>query len=250
MATKSRIEWTGSTWNPITGCDKVSPGCDHCYAERMARRLQAMGVAKYRNGFKVTLHPDVLSAPIRWKKPHLVFVNSMADIFHKDVPIEYIQRIFEVMRSCPQHVFQVLTKRSKRMVRVSGQLPWPDNVWLGVTVETARYRFRIDDLRKTPARIKWLSLEPLLGPLGEVDLTDIDWAVVGGESGPGARPVQEEWILEIRRRCRRSGTAFFFKQWGGVNKKRTGRTLRGKIYDEMPDLPDGQGQLPLDLLAS
>jgi len=246
----SSIEWTGSTWNPVTGCSAVSPGCDHCYAERMARRLQAMGVAKYRDGFAVRLHPDVLDTPTRWKRSRLVFVNSMSDLFHKEIPLEYVQRVFDVMQRCPQHIFQVLTKRSKRLVRLADKLPWPDNVWMGVTVESAQYRFRIDDLRRTPARLKWLSLEPLLGPLGTLDLTEIDWAAVGGESGPGARPIAETWALEILRECRRQKTAFFFKQWGGVHKKAAGRRLRGRLYDEMPPLPGQQGQLLLDMLAS
>jgi len=246
----SRIEWTHTTWNPVTGCDAVSPGCDHCYAERMAKRLQAMGVAKYRNGFKVTLHPDVLAAPESWKRPRIVFVNSMSDLFHKDIPLEYVQRVFGVMERCPRHIFQVLTKRSKQLVRIADRLPWPDNVWMGVTVENAHYRFRINDLRKVPARVRWLSLEPLLGPLGDLALTGINWAVVGGESGPGARPIREEWILDILRQCRARKTAFFFKQWGGVNKKQAGRLLRGKRYEEMPPLPDPAHQLALDMLAS
>ncbi len=243
------IEYTHCTWNPVTGCSAVSPGCDHCYAERMAKRLQAMGVEKYRNGFDVTLHPDVLSAPLSWKRPRVIFVNSMSDIFHKDIPMEYVQRVFDVIERCPQHVFQVLTKRSKQLVRKAEQLPWPENLWMGVTVESAHYKFRIDDLRKVPASIRWLSLEPLLGPLGKLDLAGIDWAVVGGESGPGARPMHEEWALAILRECRRQETAFFFKQWGGLNKKRAGRRLRGRLYEEMPPLPGDQGQLGLGELA-
>ncbi len=235
----SKIEFTHVTWNPVTGCD-------HCYAERMALRLQAMGAPKYRNGFDVTLHPDVLEQPLTWKRPRVIFVNSMSDLFHEKVPIEYVQRILDVVRRCPQHIFQVLTKRSKKLVRAADRLRWPDNLWMGVTVESEGYRFRIDDLRRVPAAVRWLSIEPLLGPLGEVDLTDIAWAVAGGESGPGARPMREEWALEILRHCRAQGTAFFFKQWGGVNKRATGRLLRGKLYEEWPPLPGDSGQLALD----
>jgi protein gp37 len=238
MVTKSRIEWTHSSWNPVTGCSAVSAGCDHCYAERMARRLQAMGVAKYRNGFKVTLHPDVLEAPLKWKKPQVIFVNSMSDLFHEEIPFKFVEQVFDVMARAEQHVFQVLTKRSKQLVRLHRKLPWPTNVWMGTTVENRHYRYRINDLQKTPAATKFLSLEPLLGPLPGLDLQDIDWAIVGGESGPGARPMKKEWVLDIRRQCREQQTAFFFKQWGGVNKKRAGRRLDGRFYNEMPPLPD------------
>jgi protein gp37 len=237
MVQKSRIEWTHSTWNPVTGCSKVSPGCDHCYADRMAKRLQAMGVAKYKNGFEVTLHPDVLEAPLRWTKPQIIFVNSMSDLFHEKVPFEFVQQIFDVMRRADQHIFQLLTKRSKRLVRYAPKLDWPENLWMGVTVESETYQFRIDDLRKVPSAIRFLSLEPLLGPLSQLDLTDIHWAIVGGESGPGARPIKKEWVEEIRRQCRLQKTAFFFKQWGGVNKKEAGRMLNGRTYDAMPPLP-------------
>ncbi len=247
----SRIAWTHSTWNPVTGCSKVSPGCEHCYAERMARRLHAIGVAKYRNGFEVTLHDDVLSAPLRWRKPQIIFVNSMSDLFHDRVPFEFVEKIFDVMRRSPQHVFQILTKRSKKLVRVAPKLVWPENVWMGVTVESATYRFRIDDLRKVGANVRFLSLEPLLGPLGDIDLSGIDWAIVGGESGPGARPMKREWVVDIRRQCREQKTHFFFKQWGGVNKKRAGRVLDGRIYDAMPPLRaagEGLGELELPLV--
>ncbi len=249
MASNSRIEWTSSTWNPVTGCDKVSPGCDHCYADRMAKRLQAMGVKKYRNGFDVTLHPDVLEQPTTWKRPRVIFVNSMSDLFHERVPLDYVQQIFDVIDRCPQHIFQVLTKRSKRLLRAADKLDWPINLWMGVTVEGPIYKFRIDDLRKTPAALKWLSLEPLLEPLGPLDLTEIAWAVVGGESGPGARPMKEKWVYEILHQCRAQDTAFFFKQWGGVNKKRRGRLLRGKQYDEMPEIAGDSGQSLLKALA-
>ncbi len=237
MSVKSHIEWTWTTWNPVTGCNHVSPGCDHCYAERMALRLQAMGVPKYRNGFKVTLHPEVLETPLKLKKPQIIFVNSMSDLFHEQVPIEYVRQIFDIMTRADQHIFQILTKRSKRLVRFGAKLKWPDNVWMGVTVENEHYRFRIDDLRKTEARIKFLSLEPLLGPLPELDLHDIHWAIVGGESGPGARVMKKDWVHQIRQQCDEQGVAFFFKQWGGVNKKRAGRLLDGKLYEAMPPLP-------------
>lgn len=245
----AKIEWTWVTWNPVTGCNKVSPGCDHCYAERMAKRLQGMGVAKYANGFEVTLHPDVLEAPLRWKKPQIIFVNSMSDLFHEKVSVEYRRRIFDVMVRADWHIFQILTKRSKRLVRLAADLPWPNNVWMGVTCESQPYQFRIDDLRKIPAAVRFLSLEPLLGPLPRLDLHEIHWAIVGGESGPGARPMPKEWVLQIQRQCREQNVPFFFKQWGGLNKKEAGRTLNGRIYDEMPTLPSPtdsfQPSLPL-----
>ncbi len=240
---RSRIEWTHATWNPVTGCSKVSPGCDHCYADRMAKRLQAMGVHKYRNGFEVTLHPDVLDAPLRWQKPQIIFVNSMSDLFHEKVPFEYVQQIFDVMRRADRHIFQVLTKRSKRLVRYAPKLDWPENLWMGVTVENAVYQFRIDDLRKVPATVRFLSLEPLLGPLADLDLRDIHWAIVGGESGPGARPMKREWAEEIRRQCKQQDVRFFFKQWGGTNKKEAGRLLNGRTYDDMPPLPSALERL-------
>ncbi len=243
MVQKSRIEWTHSTWNPVTGCSRVSPGCDHCYAERMAKRLQGMGVAKYKNGFEVTLHPDVLEAPLRWTKPQIIFVNSMSDLFHEKVPFSFVEQIFDVMRRADQHIFQLLTKRSKRLVRYAPKLDWPENLWMGVTVESATYQYRIDDLRKVPSTIRFLSLEPLLGPLPDLDLHDIHWAIVGGESGPGARPIKKEWVEEIRKQCRQQKTAFFFKQWGGVNKKEAGRILNGRTYDEMPALPSPMERL-------
>lgn len=237
MPTKSRIEWTGSTWNPVTGCDRVSAGCKNCYADRMAKRLQAMGVHKYRNGFEVTLHPDVLEEPLKWKKPRMIFVNSMSDLFHNEIPFEYIAQIFSVMNRAEHHIFQILTKRPKRLVQISHKLNWTDNIWMGVTVENAKFVSRIDDLRKTEAKIKWLSLEPLLGPIENLPLKNIDWVVVGGESGPGARPIKEEWILDIKKQCNNQKAAFFFKQWGGIHKKKTGRLLQGHIYSEMPSMP-------------
>lgn len=243
---KSRIEWTHSTWNPVTGCDKISPGCEHCYADRMAKRLQGMGVEKYRNGFEVTLHHDVVEAPLSWTQPRVVFVNSMSDLFHEKVPDDFIELVFEVMASASQHTFQVLTKRPKRLRRLAERLRWTSNIWMGATVEAKEYLWRIKDLRQTPAAIRFLSLEPLLGPLTGMDLTGIDWAIVGGESGPGARPMKVEWVREIREQCERQDVHFFFKQWGGVNKKATGRLLDGRTYDAMPPLavePEPQGEL-------
>lgn len=237
MAIGSGIEWTESTWNPVTGCNKISPGCKHCYAERMAERLLAMGQPNYRNGFELTLQPQMLDLPLQWKRPQTIFVNSMSDLFHKDVPLEYILRVFDVMRRAHWHRFQVLTKRADRLAALDGDLEWPDNVWMGVSVESAKYVDRIDDLRKTRARVKFLSLEPLLGPLRDLDLRSIDWAIVGGESGPGARPMDPAWVTEIRDQCRDARVAFFFKQWGGPNKKRTGRILDGRTWDEMPPTP-------------
>jgi protein gp37 len=234
MAAGSSIEWTESTWNPLTGCTKVSPGCKHCYAERMAKRLKAMGQPNYANGFRLTLHEDSLELPLRWKKPQMIFVNSMSDLFHKDVPLEFIQRVFDVMRRARWHTFQVLTKRSGRLAQLQAGLDWPENVWMGVSVETAAYTGRIDDLRRTQARTKFLSLEPLLGPLPGLDLRAIDWVIVGGESGPGARPMEREWVVDIRRQCQRTRVPFFFKQWGGVFKSRAGRELDGRTWDEMP----------------
>ena len=234
MAAKSTIEWTESTWNPLTGCTKVSPGCKHCYAERMAKRLQAMGQPNYANGFRLTLQEEVLELPLRWKKPQMIFVNSMSDLFHKDVPVEFIQRVFDVMRRGHWHAFQVLTKRSGRLAQLDSALDWPENVWMGVSVESAGYTGRIDDLRGTHARIKFLSLEPLLDPLPGLDLSDIDWVIVGGESGPGARPMDRDWVVDIRRQCRRARVPFFFKQWGGVFKSRAGRELDGRTWNELP----------------
>ena len=234
MATKSAIEWTESTWNPSTGCDALSPGCENCYAERLTRRLKAMGQKKYENGFRLTLHPDTLELPLRWKKPQRIFVNSMSDLFHHEVPLEYIQRVFATMRAASWHQFQVLTKRSGRLLAFSDKIDWPSNVWMGVSVESTEYAARIDHLRKTGARTKFLSLEPLLGPLEGLDLSGIDWVIVGGESGHGARPMAREWVTSIRNQCRKASVAFFFKQWGGVQKKRTGRVLEGRTYDDMP----------------
>ena len=234
MATKSKIKWTESTWNPVTGCTKISPGCKNCYAERMAKRLEAMGQPNYANGFSLTVHPHVVDAPLSWKAPHVIFVNSMSDLFHKDVPLAFIQKVFDVMKRADWHQFQILTKRSGRLLQLDSSLEWAGNVWMGVSVETERYQHRIDDLRQTSAAVKFLSLEPLLGALPALDLTGIDWVIVGGESGPRARPMDEEWVLEIRDQCVDQGVPFFFKQWGGTNKKKAGRILQGRTWDEMP----------------
>ena len=231
---KSRIEWTESTWNPVTGCTKVSPGCQHCYAERMALRLRAMGLESYRNGFDLTLHEDRLNDPLRWKKPQIVFVNSMSDLFHEDVPIEFILRGVETMRRAHWHQFQVLTKRSQRIAELAREIQWPKNVWLGVSVETAEYCYRIDHLRTVPAAVRFLTLEPLLGPLPNLDLSGIHWVIVGGESGPGARPMSSQWVVDIREQCHTAAVPLFFKQWGGVRKKSTGRLLDGRAWNEIP----------------
>ena len=237
MGANSQIEWTESTWNPVTGCTKISAGCTHCYAERMARRLKAMGQPNYRNGFRVTVHEHALQLPLGWKKPRVIFVNSMSDLFHEDVPLDFITRVFEVMRQADWHVFQALTKRSERLAELAPLLRWPENVWMGVTVENADHVHRIDDLRTVPAALRFLSLEPLLSPMPNLDLAGIDWAIVGGESGPGSRPMSREWAADIRDQCLRAGVPFFFKQWGGANKKKAGRLLDGRTWDQMPARP-------------
>ncbi|MGB7763145.1 MAG: phage Gp37/Gp68 family protein [Bryobacteraceae bacterium] len=235
MATNSHIEWTDATWNPVTGCSKISPGCKHCYAERLALRLQAMGQKNYRNGFEVTLQPQMLELPLRWKSPRRIFVNSMSDLFHQDVPLSYIKEVFSAMRRAHWHQYQVLTKRSERLLELSPRLEWEPQIWMGVSVENEDYLDRIDHLRRTGAHVKFLSLEPLLGPLRRLKLRGIDWVIVGGESGPGARPVDPAWVMDIRDQCAGGGVAFFFKQWGGVQKKRAGRELEGRTWDEMPE---------------
>ena len=234
MAQASTIEWTEATWNPVTGCTKISPGCKFCYAERMAHRLQAMGQERYRDAFKLTLQPDALDTPLRWRTPKVIFVNSMSDLFHKDVPLEYIQRCFAVMEEASQHTFQILTKRADRVAEVCGDLPWPSNVWMGTSVENAEYISRVRALCEVPAATRFLSVEPLLGPIARLPLKGIHWVIVGGESGPGARPMKTEWVRQIREQCVAKRVPFFFKQWGGTNKKRTGRTLDGRTWDEMP----------------
>lgn len=234
MSNGSGIEWTQATWNPVTGCTKVSPGCKNCYAERMSKRLKAMGMVQYRNGFSVTLQESAMDLPLRWKKPRLVFVNSMSDLFQERVPLKFVQRVFAVMQAAPQHQFQVLTKRPELALEYSTELIWSKNIWLGTSVESSFYVDRIRTLQRIPAKVRFLSVEPLLGPIPRLPLSKIDWVIVGGESGPGARPMKEQWVVQIRDRCRNSGTPFFFKQWGGVNKKRTGRVLNGRTWDEMP----------------
>lgn len=236
MATNSPIEWTDATWNPVTGCDKISPGCTHCYAERMANRLRAARNPSYQNGFELTLQPRMLTRPLEWRKPKNIFVNSMSDLFHEDVPRDYIQRVFDVMNRANWHQYQILTKRAERVRELSPDLEWARHIWMGVSVENEDYLDRIDHLRKTAAHVKFLSLEPLLGPLAKMDLQGIDWAIVGGESGPGARPVDPAWVTDIRDQCVKAGVAFFFKQWGGVHKKKTGRELEGRTWDQMPAL--------------
>jgi protein gp37 len=231
---ESSIEWTEMTWNPTTGCNKLSAGCKFCYAEVMSRRLKAMGIDKYANGFKITTHEDALSIPYTWKKSKVVFVNSMSDLFHKDVPFEFIQKVFEVMDDNPQHVFQVLTKRADILLKYHKKLKWTHNIWMGVSVEDERVIDRIDFLRETNAHIKFLSCEPLIGPLKNMNLENINWVIVGGESGRKARPIKESWVWDIGQQCTEQGVAFFFKQWGGVNKKKSGRILGGRTYDEMP----------------
>jgi len=232
----SKIEWTEVTWNPTTGCNKVSAGCKNCYAESFSKRLKGMGIDKYKNGFKLTLHPDVLDFPKKLRKPHKIFVNSMSDLFHEKIPLEFIQKVFKVMSDCPQHIFQVLTKRAKRLEELSPFLNWTDNIWMGVSVEDEKVKHRIDNLIKTDAKIKFLSLEPLLGPLPKLKLKKIDWVIVGGESGRKSRKIEEEWVEDIRKQCEKNNVAFFFKQWGGMNKKANGRELNGRTYDEMPNV--------------
>lgn len=235
MATSS-IEWTEMTWNPTTGCDKISQGCKFCYAEIMSKRLQAMGVEKYRDNFKVRLHPEALKIPYSWKKSKVVFVNSMSDLFHKDIPIEFIHSVFKVMNENPQHVFQVLTKRADRLASIHHKLKWSHNIWMGVSVEDEKVIDRIDSLRSIKAKVKFLSLEPLIGPLPNLNLENIDWVIVGGESGYSPRPMKSEWVIDIQEQCKENDVAFFFKQWGGKNKKKNGRTLNGRTYDEMPEI--------------
>lgn len=234
MGSFSSIEWTEATWNPLTGCTKVSDRCAHCYAERLANRLQRMGQKSYANGFKLTLHEDLLEQPLFWKKPRMIFVNSMSDLFHEDVPTQFILKVISVIRRASWHQFQVLTKRSARLVELDPPISWPDNLWLDVTVENEQYVPRIDHLRQTHAKVKFLSLEPLLGPMPNLDVAGLDWVIVGGESGPGARIMREEWVVDLRDCCVEAGVAFFFKQWGGVNKKEAGRLLQGAIWNELP----------------
>lgn len=236
MATNSKIEWTDTTWNPVTGCTKVSDGCKNCYAARMAIRLKAMGNDRYKNGFKVTLQHDLITSPLSWKKPKRIFVNSMSDLFHEDVPLSFIKDVFITMDKASWHTFQIVTKRTERLVNVANKINWPSNVWMGITVESQKYKHRINDLRKTPAYIKFISIEPLLSLLPQLPLRGIDWIIVGGESGHGARPMKKEWALKIMRQCVSNNVPFFFKQWGGVNKKKNGRLLESKEWNQTPDL--------------
>jgi protein gp37 len=235
MGAKSHIEWTEATWNPVTGCTKISAGCKNCYAERLALRLQAMGNRRYANGFRLTMHEDVVDLPRSWSAGRMIFVNSMSDLFHRDVPLEFIQQVFQTMRDCPQHTFQILTKRSDRLRQLGAQIDWPANVWMGVSVEDAKALSRVDDLRVVPAAVRFLSCEPLIGSLASIDLRNIQWVIVGGESGPHSRSMNIEWVREIFRACRKQHVPFFFKQWGGVRKDLTGRLLGGRTYDEMPE---------------
>ena len=236
MGAKSHIEWTEATWNPVTGCSKISAGCKNCYAERLSLRLKLMGSERYRNGFDVTLHEDALNIPRRWKSPKVIFVNSMSDLFHKNVPLSFIERVFRVMWQCPQHTFQILTKRSSRLREIAGKLEWPHNVWMGVSVENNDIIHRIDDLRDIPAQVRFLSCEPLIGPIPNLNLIGIHWVIVGGESGPQSRPMDAKWVRDIRKTCKQAKVPFFFKQWGGRRKDLTGRKLEGRTYDEMPVL--------------
>ena len=234
MALSSSIEWTESTWNPLTGCTKVSPGCANCYAERMALRLKAMRNPNYVNGFSITMHEDSLELPLKWRRPQTIFVNSMSDLFHENVPDEFIFRVFDVMQRADWHCFQILTKRSKRLMDIGPQLPWLSHIWMGVSVEDQRHTFRVEHLRKTGAKVKFISLEPLLGSIPSLNLESIDWVIVGGESGPRARPIKESWVIDICNQCQGRKVPFFFKQWGGVNRKKAGRELEGRTWDEMP----------------
>ena len=236
MSENSAIEWTTSTWNPVTGCTKVSPACKHCYAETFAERWRDIPGHPYEQGFNLRLWPSRLHLPLAWKKPRTIFVNSMSDLFHEKVPLVFIRKVFFTMERAPWHTFQILTKRSERLAKLKDKLNWPANVWMGVSIETAEYLWRAEHLRKVPAALRFLSLEPLLEPLGAINLNGIGWVIVGGESGPGARPMDSNWVREIREQCQKQSVPFFFKQWGGVQKKRNGRVLDGRIWEEMPKL--------------
>jgi protein gp37 len=230
----SSIEWTEVTWNPTTGCNKISAGCKFCYAEVMSKRLQSMRLSKYQNSFELTIHADTLTIPYTWKKPRIVFVNSMSDLFHKNIPLDFIQEVFRVMKENQMHTFQVLTKRADILAKYNSLLDWAPNIWMGVSVENQNVIERIDYLRNTGAYIKFLSLESLLGPLPDLNLFNIDWVITGGESGPKARTLKKEWVIDIKNQCEKARVKFFFKQWGGFNKKKAGRQLEGKTYNEMP----------------
>lgn len=235
MSEGTSIEWTEATWNPVTGCEKVSPGCDNCYAERLAKRLRAMGNPRYANGFAVTLHPDQLELPHRWRASRVVFVNSMSDLFHAAVPDDFVQRVFATMEATPQHTYQILTKRPRRLARIAGDLPWPSNVWIGTSIESDDFVWRADYLRQvSAAAVRFLSIEPMLGPVPSLDLTDIDWVITGGESGPGHRPIEARWVRDVRDRCVAGGIPFFHKQWGGRTPKAGGRKLDRRVWGQMP----------------
>jgi protein gp37 len=234
MADKSRIEWTEATWNPVTGCDQVSPGCAHCYAKTFAERWRGVPGHPYEQGFDLRIWPERLDQPLKWKRPRTIFVNSMSDLFHERIPDEFIAQVFNVMERANHHIFQVLTKRPERMLEIADELPWPANVWMGVSIENRRFVRRADLLRSAPAAVRFISAEPLLGPLEGLDLTDIHWLIAGGESGPGHRPIREEWVLDLRDRCEDEGVAFFFKQWGGARPKSRGRLLEGREWNRMP----------------
>jgi protein gp37 len=234
LAQNSRIEWTEATWNPVTGCSKISDGCQNCYAERLAHRLKAMGNKRYLNGFQVTLHHDLLDLPLRWKEPKMIFVNSMSDLFHEKVPVSFIKAVFKTMEKANWHTFQILTKRSKRLLKLAPKLPWPSNVWMGVTVEGEKYISRISDLQQVPATVKYLSIEPFITPISDLSTDGIDWVIVGGESGPTSRIMKADWVRSIRDKCLKEQIPFFFKQWGGKNKRKTGRRLDGRTWDNYP----------------
>ena len=236
MAVKTKIEWTENTWNPVTGCTKISAGCQNCYAYTMAKRLKLMGNEKYANGFDVTMHEYCLEDPLKWKKPSLIFVNSMSDLFHEDIPLSFIEKVFDVMNRASWHTFQVLTKRAGRLAEVADKLNWTDNIWQGVTIENSEYKDRIDSLRKVPSKVRFVSFEPLIGEINKIDLSQIDWAIVGGESGPKAREMKPEWVYSIKNQCEAQNVMFYFKQWGGTNKKKAGRTLLGQTWDDMPKI--------------
>ena len=232
---RTKIEWTETSWNPVTGCSKISPGCKNCYAERMSLRLQAMGQPHYKNGFQVSLHEDILDKPLSWKKPQMIFVNSMSDLFHENIPDEFIFQVFNTMRKAHWHIFQILTKRAERLLELNDKIQWIQNIWSGVSVENYEYVNRIDRLRLTKSKMKFISFEPLLDDIKELDLSGIDWVIVGGESGPFARPMKKEWVESIQLECQKQAAPFFFKQWGGKNKKKSGRELNGRIYSQYPD---------------
>ncbi len=236
MSNRTKIEWTECSWNPVTGCTKVSAGCQNCYAATFAKRLKAMHNPRYKNGFQVTVHEDLIKAPLTWKAPRKVFVNSMSDLFHEDLPDDLILKIFDTINRASWHTFQILTKRSERMLELSNHINWTDNVWMGVTVESEDCLYRVDDLKRTGARIKFISAEPLLTALDSLNLNGVDWIIVGGESGHHSRPMEENWVIDIRDKAREANVPFFFKQWGGTNKKKTGRLLEGRTYDEYPEV--------------